>query len=52
MEPYSIVEIAYVAETVRQDRRAVEAKCVTPAIVLVIILYILLLTTDYADYRK
>ena len=30
VEPYSVVEIAYVAETVGQERQAVEAKCVTP----------------------
>jgi 26S proteasome regulatory subunit N6 len=29
VEPYSVVEIAYVAETVGQERQAVEAKCAT-----------------------
>ena len=30
MEPYSVVEIAYVAETVGQERQVVEAKYVIP----------------------
>jgi 26S proteasome regulatory subunit N6 len=30
VEPYSVVEIAYVTETVGQERQAVEAKYVIP----------------------
>jgi len=50
VEPYSVVEIAYVAETVGQERQAVEAKCVTRS--LVVVLSILSLTLDYEDYRR
>ena len=51
VEPYCVVEIAYVAETIGQERQrqAVEAKCVAP--LQLFVLYILT-PADHADYRR
>ena len=52
VEPYSVVEIAFVAETVGQERQAVEAKCVITFLLPSFYLMDFANDGDYTDYRR